>query len=78
MPKDGSRLTQLADLTAPDAVKVAGHNWRRLGEKILVTNDGGHHAVMTPEDYRRYLKGVVPAEGPLGKELLEKAFSATA
>lgn len=71
---EGSRLTGLADLPAPDAAKVAAHNWRRLGDKILVTNDGGHHAILTPEDYRRYLKGAIKPEEPVGKELLEKGF----
>lgn len=74
MPEAASRLTGLADLPAPDAAKVAGHSWRKLGDKILLTNDGGHHLVLSADDYRRYLKGAVSAEEDLGKELLSKGF----
>lgn len=69
-----SRLTAFADPPAPKAERVAAHNFRRLGARVLMTNEWGRHAVVAEGDYYRYLSGGVTNEEPLGSELLEKGF----
>lgn len=62
-------------LTSPDGVlervpkRVPAHAARVLGAGVLVTGDDGQHAMLSAEDYRRYLAGTVTDEEPLGKDL---------
>jgi len=69
-----SRLTSLAELPAPDAQRVAAHNFRRLKSGVLMTNESGSHVVLPEADYRRYLAGGITNEEPLGQSLLQKGF----
>ncbi|MFH1723462.1 MAG: hypothetical protein ABII00_02455 [Elusimicrobiota bacterium] len=54
--------------------RVAGHNFRRVADKILITNDAGHGVLLGDADFLRYLKGGVSNEEPLGTELRRKGF----
>lgn len=71
-----TRLTQLPGLPAPRQGRVASHNFRRMGEEVLISNDWGFNAFLSRRDYRRYLQGGLSQEEPLGKELLQKGFLA--
>ncbi len=74
MPSAGSRLTSPAALLEKEPRKVAAHNARLLDGKVLLTNDAGEHATLTPADYGRYLSGAVKDDEALGKELVQKDF----
>lgn len=54
--------------------RVAAHNARRLGEKVLITNEAAEHALLSAADYERYLSGKVANEETLGAELIAKEF----
>lgn len=56
------------------ARKAAGLYFKRLGGRILLTNDWGHHARLSPEDFGRFLKGGLKPEEPLWKDLQAKGF----
>jgi uncharacterized protein len=74
MPASGSRLTSPAGLLEKEPRKVAAHNARLLGGKVLLTNDAGEHALLEPGDYSRYLSGRVGDQEELGKQLIQKDF----
>lgn len=59
---------------APDAARVAQHAARRAAGKVLVANHAGGWALLEESDYRRYLKGGVSNEEPLGVELRQGGF----
>jgi uncharacterized protein len=69
-----TRLTHPLGVLEAEAKKVAAHNARRLGGKVLITNEAGEHAFLTPPDYARYLAGAVADDETLGKELVQKDF----
>lgn len=69
-----SRLRQPAFSGALSAERVAAHNARRLGSRVLLTNDSGGFAVLSPADYERYLAGSLPEGEALSQELEEKDF----
>jgi uncharacterized protein len=74
MRETGGPLT-LPPGTAEAAPKrVAMHNARRLGEKILVTNDAGEHVFLAPADYERYVAGCIDEKDPLHAGLLKQDF----
>ncbi len=52
-----SRLTEPAGILEPAPLKVAAHNARALGSEVLLTNDVGEHALLSPADYALYLAG---------------------
>ena len=64
-----SRLTEPAGVLEASPLKVAAHNARVLGSSVLVTNDIGEHALLSPSDYASYLAGGL--ETP---ELVKKDF----
>lgn len=74
MRAEGSRLSSPAGLLEPEPRKVAAHNARLLGGKVLMTNDAGEHAVLEPGDYARYLGGRVGDGEELGRQLIQKDF----
>lgn len=53
-----NKLTTLAELPRPNALKVAGHRYRRVAGKVLIVNAAGRHALLSEEEYRRYLRGL--------------------
>lgn len=72
----GGMLTSL-----PEAGKVAlspeaagGANYRRVGDRWLLTNDLGHHAQLSETYFRDYLEGRVGKEHPAWEELKAKGF----
>ncbi len=69
-----SRLTSPAGVLEAKPERVAFHNARRLGAKVLMTNESGEHTVLTAADYSRYLAGKITDEDPLAKELVSKEF----
>jgi His-Xaa-Ser system radical SAM maturase HxsB len=69
-----SRLTAPLGLLEKEASRVAAHNSRRLGGRIVITNDAGEVALLSEADYARYLSGTFSDEEPLGKELVDKEF----
>lgn len=69
-----SRLTQPALLPPPDVRRVAGHNFRKLGGGVLITNDAGFHESLTPREYRSYLSGRANPKSALGRRLLAGGF----
>lgn len=52
-----SRLTEPAGVLESEPRKVAAHNARTVGSSVLLTNDVGEHALLSPSDYARYLAG---------------------
>lgn len=58
----------------PHAERVAAHMARPLAGSVLVSTPQGEWLTLSPEDYRRYLKGGVSNEEPLGVELRTKGF----
>lgn len=75
-----SRLTEPAGVLEASPLKVAAHNARAVGGSVLITNEIGEHALLSPEDYARYLSGRVENADPLAagagavKGLLQKDF----
>ncbi len=71
-----SRLTQFP-AAAASKIKVtssaAGLNFRLLGGRVLVSNDAGHHADLSAEEFKGLAGGTLPA-GPLLEELRAKGF----
>lgn len=51
-----SRLTIIKGLPKP-APRVAPHNYRSLGGRVLLTTETGGYAVLTEKNYRDYLSG---------------------
>lgn len=64
-----SRLTEPAGALEARPKKVAAHNARKVGSSVLVTNDVGEHAFLTPDQYRGYLGGTYESQ-----ELVKKDF----
>jgi His-Xaa-Ser system radical SAM maturase HxsB len=52
-----SRLTEPVGTLEGAPLRVAAHNARQLGSSVLITNDVGEHAFLSPADYERYLGG---------------------
>ena len=69
-----SRLTAPRGTLEAAPARVAMHNARRVGGRVLVTSDGGDRAMLSEADYARYLSGTVTDDEPLGKELLDKSL----
>lgn len=69
-----SRLTALPRPVAVDALKVSPAAFRRLGEQVLVTGEGGDHVVLSPRDFERFLQGQVVKDEVLWKDLQAKGF----
>ncbi|MBI5629747.1 MAG: His-Xaa-Ser system radical SAM maturase HxsB [Elusimicrobia bacterium] len=72
-----SRLTELETPSVPKAERVAQHNFRVRGSKVLVTNEAGEFAALSAEDYRRYLTGEIGPDDTLAKGpggLIQKEF----
>jgi hypothetical protein len=53
-----SRLTVLEGLPAADPVRVGPHAYRRLAGRVLITNEWGGRAMLSEDEYRRYLAGL--------------------
>lgn len=75
-----SRLTEPVGALEARPHRVAAHNARRLGSSVLITNEVGEHAFLSPSDYARYLGGEIENGDPLAvgteksKGLLQKDF----
>ena len=72
----GGMLTSLPDAgtiaLSPEA--AGGANYRRVGDRWLLTNDLGHHAQLPEPHFRDYLEGRVGKEHPAWEELKSKGF----
>lgn len=74
-----SRLTSFAaaaDVRLDDK-SVAAAAYRRVGERYLITNDLGHHASLSAEDFRSYLEGRLDPKSGLWGELQAKGLVRT-
>ncbi len=69
-----SRLMQPSGALEREPRRVAAHNARLLDGSVLVTNEAGEHAWLSPADYDRYLAGALGEKEPLHAELLKKDF----
>jgi His-Xaa-Ser system radical SAM maturase HxsB len=75
-----SRLTEPVGVLESAPLRVAAHNARRVGSSVLITNDIGEHAILSEDDYSRYLGGRIENGEPLAtgtsaaKGLLQKDF----
>lgn len=54
------KLTVLENLPRPDRARVAAHNHRRLGARVLISNEYGRWALLSEDEYRDYLGGINP------------------
>jgi hypothetical protein len=68
-----SRLTVLAGLPPADAKRVGPHSYRRLAGRVLATNEWGGRAVLSEDEYRRFLAGL-DENDPLWAPLQAKGF----
>ncbi len=53
-----NKLSLLEGLPRPDPARVAPHNFRRLGRRVLLTNDSGGYAFLSLAEYRAFLQGL--------------------
>lgn len=60
-------------MSAVDFAKLAPHQARRIGGKVLLANAAGSHEVVTEEEYRAFLAGVKPGDA-LFERLAPKGF----
>lgn len=67
------KLTCLDGLPRADRATVAPHNYRLLGSSVLITNDAGQHAFLSPAQYKEYLSGITETH-PLWPILQPKGF----
>jgi uncharacterized protein len=51
-------------------------NHRIIGNAVLIANDLGDHAFLSPDEFRRFIEGEVQAGDPLYTRLAEKRFIA--
>ncbi len=63
-----SRLTELAGVLNPKNKGIAAHQFRRLGDCVLVSDDAGRFAILSQEQYREFLGGL-EAGHPLREKL---------
>ena len=68
-----SRLTVLDGLPPADPVRVGPHAYRRLAGRVLITNEWGGRAMISEDEYRRYLAGL-DEKDPLWAPLQAKGF----
>jgi uncharacterized protein len=53
----------------------AGHfRFRRVGDRVLLTDDAGDHLFLATVDFNRFLTGELPLDSPRRAELREKHF----
>ncbi|MBI3297875.1 MAG: hypothetical protein HYZ75_06915 [Elusimicrobia bacterium] len=64
----------LTPVETPHAERVAAHYARPLLGKVLVTTPVGQWLFMSEDDYKRYLKGGISNEEPLGSELRKRGL----
>ncbi|HBL18509.1 MAG TPA: His-Xaa-Ser system radical SAM maturase HxsB [Elusimicrobia bacterium] len=57
-----------------DTGKAGFFRFRRLGKKVLLTNDVGRFALLTPAGFQKFTQGKLRPEDALHKELREKGF----
>lgn len=70
-----SLLTPLrVDPRRVDAKAVGPMRYGVVGDRVLLTNDGGEFQFLSPDDFRRYLAGEVQPAEPLHGELARKGF----
>lgn len=69
-----SRLRQPGGALEKDPKRVAAHCAREMGPSVFISNEAGEHALLSREDYGRYLAGRMANEEPLAKELIRKNF----
>jgi len=72
-------LIQLAELIDPKKVNannILPFNQRVIGDKIMISNEFGDFAFLSPEDFQRFIEGTIPKDEPLYEELVAKAFYA--
>ena len=72
-------MNKLTVLQRPPAAaaSVAPHQYRRLGEKMLITDELGRWALLTPKEYQRFLGGLKRSD-PLWPRLQSRGFIADA
>lgn len=62
------------DLKRFDGRRVGPCNFRKVGERYLLTNDVGRYCLLTEEEFRQYVRGQVAEGGPLHARLRENGF----
>ena len=72
-----SRLTVYAKPPKAKAGAAAPHQYRLLGKKVLITDEHGRRALLTPAEHARLLAGLKPAD-PLWARLQPLGFVAGA
>ena len=58
------------------AMSVMPHRRRQIADKVLISNDFGEWAMLTPDDYARYLGGAIVEGDPVHALLTERGFVA--
>lgn len=69
-----TRLTQPSGTLERKPSRVAAHNARQLGSRVLITNEAGEYELLAAADYQRYLGGLIGNEDSLAKTLIQKDF----
>lgn len=72
-----SRLTSYAKTPRAKPGAAAPHQYRLLGKKVLITDEHGRWALLTPKEHARLLAGLKPAD-PLWPRLQTRGFVAGA
>jgi len=74
-----SRLTgcDAAGSIRLDEPSVAAAAYRKVAGRFLITNDVGHHALLSEKDFRAYLEGRVEKDSALWSELQAKSLIRT-
>lgn len=72
-----SRLTSYAKPPKAKPGAAAPHQYRLLGKKVLITDEHGRRALLTPAEHSRLLAGLEPSD-PLWPVLQERGFVAGA
>ncbi len=67
-----------AGIERVDPSSVAPFNYRRLGERYLVTSVSGQWLVLSAADFRAFVEGELPAEGPAATSLAQRGLLSAA
>lgn len=58
----------------PAAMKTPHFYWKESGGKFLITGEFGYYAWLNSGDFARFIKGTLPENGRLSRELASKGF----
>ncbi len=57
-----------------DLEKAGFFRHRKVGKKVLITNDAGHNLMLTPAQFKRFIEGKVKPKEALHQELRARGF----